>query len=102
MKTALITGATGCVGRNIVDVLLEAGWDVTVLHRKTSNLKILDGCKVQFQEVDLYDLDSVLRATAKGADAIFHVAGNTSHGKASASSNGRIMCLSRVTWWRPH
>lgn len=79
MKIALVTGATGCVGRNLVDVLRAASWDVIVLHRKSSDLTRLAGTGVRFQEVDLHDLADVRRAIPENVNALFHVAGNTSH-----------------------
>jgi dihydroflavonol-4-reductase len=79
MKTCYLTGATGCVGRNLAAELLNDGWDVIVLHRKSSDLSRLKECKVRFQEVDLFDPDSVRKSIAPNADAIFHCAGNTSH-----------------------
>ncbi len=79
MKICYITGATGCVGRNLVDELLLDNWDVVVLHRKSSDLSRLKGCSVRFQEVDLFDLNSVQKSILPNVDAIFHVAGNTSH-----------------------
>ena len=84
MKHAYVTGATGCVGRNLVDVLLHAGWSVTVLHRPSSDLSRLDGCDVSFQPVDLYSLESVRNAIPEGVDALFHPAGNVSHWSADA------------------
>ncbi|APZ42972.1 NAD-dependent epimerase/dehydratase family protein [Acidihalobacter ferrooxydans] len=84
MKRAYLTGATGCVGRNLVDILLEAGWSVTVLHRESSDLSRLEGCEVTFQPVDLHSLDSVREAIPEGVDAIFHPAGNVSHWPAHA------------------
>jgi dihydroflavonol-4-reductase len=85
MKTAYITGATGCVGRNIIENLNVAEWDIVVLHRKSSDLSRLQGCRVRFQEVDLYDLDSVRHAIAQDTEVFFHVAGNTSHWPSEAS-----------------
>ncbi len=76
---ACVTGATGCVGRNLVDELLSEGWEVIVLHRKSSDLSKLDGCDVKFIEADLADLDSVRQALPQGIDAVFHAAGNVSH-----------------------
>jgi dihydroflavonol-4-reductase len=84
MKTAYITGATGCLGRNLVDVLLADQWDIIVLHRKSSDLSRLKGCNVKFQEADLYEIDSVRKSMGSNADAIFHIAGNTSHWAAEA------------------
>ncbi|MFM2449887.1 MAG: hypothetical protein RIS44_2337 [Pseudomonadota bacterium] len=79
MKIAYITGATGCVGRNLVDILLTDNWEIVALHRKSSDLSRLKGCNIKFQEVDLHDFHSVNQAIPLGVDAIFHVAANTSH-----------------------
>lgn len=79
MKLAYVTGATGCLGRNLVKELLEKNWEVVVLHRKSSDLTRLNGCKVRFQEIDLCQLNSVRENIPFNVDAIFHVAGNTSH-----------------------
>lgn len=79
MKTCYVTGATGCVGRNLVDELARDGdWDIVILHRKSSDLSRLKDCKVRFQEVDLHDLESVRKALAGGGDVVFHAAANTS------------------------
>lgn len=84
MKRAYVTGATGCVGRNLVDALLEDGWRITVLHRPSSDLSRLAECDVDFQPVDLHSLESVRTAIDAGTDAIFHPAGNVSHWAARA------------------
>lgn len=76
---AVITGATGCVGRNLVDALIGHGWEIVALHRKTSDLSRLAGCDLQCTEVDLLDLDSVRAAIPNATDAVFHVAANVSH-----------------------
>jgi dihydroflavonol-4-reductase len=78
-KKAVVTGATGCVGRNLVDVLLAEGWEIIVLHRKSSNLSKLDGCQVDFAEADLHNIDSVRSSIPENLDAVFHVAGSVSH-----------------------
>ena len=41
--TALVTGATGCVGANVVAALLARGYDVRAMRRATSSLEALDG-----------------------------------------------------------
>ena len=76
---AIVTGATGCVGRNLVDELLKDNWEVMVLHRKSSNVNRLKGLAIKLIEVDLHDFDSVINAIPEGFDAIFHAAGNVSH-----------------------
>lgn len=79
MKQGYVTGATGCVGRNLVNELIKENWNIVILHRKSSDISRLKGLKVSFQEVDLYDLSSVRKSIPINVDAIFHVAGNTSH-----------------------
>ncbi len=86
-KRACVTGATGCVGRNLVSVLEKEGdWDITVLHRKSSDLSKLNGCDVHPVEVNLHDADSVLKALPDQLDAVFHIAGNTSHWSKEAAT----------------
>ncbi|PCJ51664.1 MAG: hypothetical protein COA79_25615 [Planctomycetota bacterium] len=79
MKKAVITGGTGCVGRNLVDILEKENWEIIVLHRESSDLSKLKGCNVKTQVVDLKNKTSVLNAIPFGLDAIFHVAANLSH-----------------------
>lgn len=79
MQKAYITGATGCVGRNLVDTLLKEGWEVTCLYRKESDVSKLSGCNVRLSETDLSDVDSIRRSMSHDADAVFHVAANVSH-----------------------
>jgi nucleoside-diphosphate-sugar epimerase len=73
-----ITGATGCVGRNLIDILLKQNWDITVLHRSTSDLSKLKDCNVKFLEVNFHNHNDLLHKIDH-ADAMFHIAGNTSH-----------------------
>jgi nucleoside-diphosphate-sugar epimerase len=39
-KTAFVTGGTGFIGINLIQLLVSEGWDVTALHRPTSNIMI--------------------------------------------------------------
>lgn len=89
MKTACVTGATGCVGRNLVDELLKDRWHVIVLHRKTSDLSKLSGCDVEFREVDLCCADSTEKSIPQNVHAVFHVAGNVSHWRKHAKQQWR-------------
>lgn len=79
MKKAIVTGATGCIGRNLVDILERDDWEITILHRKSSDLSRLKGCKVKAVETNFYDQESVLQAIPENADVIFHIAANLSH-----------------------
>ncbi len=78
MKTAFITGATGFVGLNLTKLLLEKGWKVIALHRKTSNLKYLGQTNAQLCVGTITDKASLSAAMPQRADAVFHVAANTS------------------------
>ena len=74
MKTAFVTGATGFVGSHLVDQLLERGYTVKCLTRKTSNLRWLEGKNVELCEGSLSNKDSLKKAIV-GCNYIFHVAG---------------------------
>lgn len=75
-KRALITGATGFVGSNLVRGLLNKGWVVDVIIRPTSSLKMLMDIKGSLS-IHIFNgkieqmLDIVLKATP---DVVFHVA----------------------------
>jgi dihydroflavonol-4-reductase len=71
--TTLVTGASGFVGAAVVRVLLDAGYEVRVLVRKTSNRKNLQGLNFDTAVGDLRDVAS-LRDALDGCGALFHVA----------------------------
>lgn len=73
MPKALVTGASGFVGSNLVRTLLQAGWEVRALVRPTSALLALEGLPVERTLGDLTDPASLARAV-DGVDAVFHVA----------------------------
>jgi nucleoside-diphosphate-sugar epimerase len=80
MPTAFVTGATGFLGLNVVDVLLAEGWSVVALHRATSRAKTVERLRargVTLAEGALDDRSSLIRGIPGGCDAVFHVAGNT-------------------------
>lgn len=73
MKRAVVTGATGFVGSHLCRELLDHGYYVTALHRKSSDLGALNGLEIEYAEADIKDPDS-LRDAFSGADVIFHIA----------------------------
>lgn len=78
-KTAFVTGATGFVGLNLVEVLLEQGWRVVAMHRPSSELDQLTRfAGVERVVGDVTDLRSVRDALPGQVDCVFHTAGNTS------------------------
>src|ERR1700688_2939906 len=77
-RAACVTGGTGFVGLNLVNELMIRGWDVTALHRPSSDLKLLKRFRPKLAVGALNDHASLLAAIPEGTDTIFHVAGNTS------------------------
>ncbi|HEV3458571.1 MAG TPA: NAD-dependent epimerase/dehydratase family protein [Thermoanaerobaculia bacterium] len=66
---AVVTGGSGFIGSHVVDALVEAGCEVTVLDHRIRPHRP----DVGFEDVDLMDLSSVLAAT-RGAEHVFHLA----------------------------
>jgi UDP-glucose 4-epimerase len=69
MVKIVVTGGSGFIGSHVVDAMLEAGHDVTVLDHRVRPHRD----DVRFEDVDLMDLSSVLAAT-RGAEHVFHLA----------------------------
>jgi nucleoside-diphosphate-sugar epimerase len=74
----LLTGANGFIGSHILDLLLQHGFDVACLLRKTSDTRFIEPCLPRV-EVRYGSLDSPesLREAARGVDAVIHCAGRT-------------------------
>ncbi len=70
---ALVTGATGLLGANLVEHLNGAGWRVRAMHRASSSLKALAGLHYESVVGDVTDARAV-RAAVDGCDVVFHVA----------------------------
>ncbi len=84
---ALVTGATGFIGSHLADILLEKGYDVRCLVRKTSSLQWLEGKNVTRVEGSLDKPETLIEAV-RDADIIFHVAGLTSARNAEEFMRG--------------
>ena len=69
MAKVIVTGGSGFIGSHVVDALMDAGHQVTVVDHRVRPHR----SDIGFEDVDLMDLSSVLAAT-KGADHIFHLA----------------------------
>lgn len=71
--TALVTGATGRIGRVLVERLVGEGESVRALVRPTSDTAALDALGVDLVEAPLTDAEALARA-ADGCDVVYHLA----------------------------
>ena len=76
MYRALVTGATGFIGRHLVARLVELGWEVRCLTRPSSPTESLRELPVQFCSAVLESGEG-LAAAVDGCDYVFHLAGIT-------------------------
>jgi dihydroflavonol-4-reductase len=70
---ALVTGANGLIGANLVRELLASGYDVRAFVRATSNTSSLDGLRVETVYGDVLKPETI-EAAAAGCDVLFHAA----------------------------
>ena len=98
----VVTGATGNVGRPLVQALAAAGQQVTAISRRISDAAAPEG--VRYQQADLTDPES-FRPILDGADALFlHDSGAGAHllspldilDVAKAGGVGRVTLLSSI------
>jgi nucleoside-diphosphate-sugar epimerase len=73
---ALVTGAAGFVGSHLAEALIEKGYVVTCLARKTSSLKWIEHLDLKYLRCDLAEIESCAKEI-RGFDVIFHTAGLT-------------------------
>lgn len=81
---ALVTGATGCLGANVVAALLERGYAVRALRRQHSTLAALDGLEPELAVGDILDRSSLLEAM-RGCELVFHVAAVSDYWRTPAA-----------------
>ena len=93
MKIVIVTGATGFIGANMIEVLSKAGVNVLAVCRpdsenigricKLKNVKIING--------DLERIDAVVNAVQKmEIDAIYHLAWNSASGKEREDHKAQV------------
>lgn len=73
---SLVIGGNGFLGSHLVRQLVDAGVEVRVFTRPTSDLRTLAGLGVDHVTGDLFDADAVARAMT-GCDVVFHCAVDT-------------------------
>jgi dihydroflavonol-4-reductase len=74
MPRALVTGATGFVGTNLVSELLARGWSVRCLVRNSDRAATLAAIGAELATGSLQNFDSLASAVTD-TDVVFHVAG---------------------------
>ena len=90
MPSAFVTGATGFLGRHLIDVLLEEGWSITAMVRTPGKArKILDE-KVSLVKGDLTVPTDVHRCMPDTLDCVFHAAADTSSWSAEAAQQESV------------
>jgi dihydroflavonol-4-reductase len=70
---ALVTGAAGFIGSNVVRALLDDGWDVRAMHLAREDVRNLRGLEVERVAGDVTDRESLRRAM-KDCEVVFHLA----------------------------
>lgn len=86
---ALVTGASGCVGANVVAALLARGYDVRALCRATSSLDALDGLDTTLAIGDILDAPSLV-AAMRGCALVFHLAAVSDYWRTPAERIYRV------------
>ncbi len=74
---ALVTGSTGCLGRNLVSRLLDEGYDVTATGRNAVIGERLSKSGARFRQADLRD-EKTIRELCHHRDIVFHCGGLSS------------------------
>lgn len=77
-KTAFVTGAAGFLGLNLIGELINQNWKIIALDLPSADLKYLNRYDVSPVPGNLSDAPLLCRAIPEGADAVFHLASNTS------------------------
>jgi dihydroflavonol-4-reductase len=70
---ALVTGANGLIGANLVRELTAAGHSVRAFVRKSSDIRSLSGLEVETVFGDVMEPETIV-AAAKGCEVLFHAA----------------------------
>ena len=90
-KHAFVTGATGFLGRNLVEQLAQRGWKITAADRHEDRLEALRQWDIAGVKCDLLDPEGLTAAVPEGVDAVFHLAADLTmwarHGPRQVRTN---------------
>lgn len=87
---ALVTGASGLIGANIIRVLLDNGVAVRAMTRAGSDRRTLAGLLVEHVTGDLFDSPASLAKLCHGCEFVFHTAARFAYGAAHAAGLERV------------
>jgi nucleoside-diphosphate-sugar epimerase len=90
MRTALVTGANGFLGLNLLEQLCAAGWSVTALCAPGSERPFLARFPVAVAEADITDPAMLAAAFAARPQLVFHLAASTSVWRARRAEQARV------------
>ncbi len=90
MIKALVTGGTGFIGSNVVDLLIENGHSVRLFSRKADLPARLSGKGVTVFPGDLQDADAVLDAM-EGMDVFYHIGEIKNTSPRAAKKNRQLV-----------
>jgi len=92
MNKILVTGATGCIGSNLIIELIHQGYSVRAFHRSTSNSITLKGVNVEHYLGDILDTSSLCEAIS-GCDVVVHAAALVTFWKRKRDEQFKINVL---------
>jgi dihydroflavonol-4-reductase len=92
MRTAFVTGASGCVGSTLAIRLHHRGVRVRTLIRSGSDTRVLEGIPVEEFTGDICDPGVLLNAM-QGCDAVFHTAALVTFARKAREEQHRVNVL---------
>ena len=93
----LVTGATGFVGRNVIDELRREGRECIALIRNKQKAEKIWGKNIELRIADLRDRETVSSAF-KGVDVVVHIAGLIKTNRNSEFYSSNVVGAENVAW----
>jgi hypothetical protein len=100
-RIVFVTGGTGFVGLNLIQRLMTEAWDVTALHRPSSDLTFVKRFAPKLTVGSITDTASLHRGIPESTDTVFHVAGKPICG-VNAMPSVRQACSTPSSGSRVH